>query len=585
MNRRVIFKTLWLVSERERKAAKQSFSQSKTLLLGENGTGKSRIIKNLLWVFGCMPEKRNIGGWDPDTVAALDFSYDGNDYLALRQGKRLGLFSSDNEVLFAADNMSAWESFIAPFFGYRLQLQRPNSTRFSQAGLEYLTLPFYLDQDGSWGTSWDTYTTLSQFKNWKPLAFEAFIGLRPNAYFAAKQLKDKIHGQLVEKQKELEAQRIAFHRVREVLPRNVPSLNTATFRAELSELGRKVLKVQQQQVALRGKLIATVNLRQKVESELQLAVSAHRELVEDLVYLSDVPSTVLECPTCGTIHENSFHARLQLSQDSDSIAALVAELNNKLTEVRENEARIRGELRSMGKALDDIDSLMHEKKARLRLDDILAAHSKKTLSTAFQRVTADLGAVVRKLEDQEELYKSKLKQFEDRSRLKEVRKYYADQVISLSQLLNVPTSEQVTKPRPGARAQAGGSSQPRSILATHLALLRTNVQYGDSPFFPFVVDTPQQSGQDDKNLGSMINLLGRSAGEHHQVILAVEKLPEGIDTSEFEVFVFDMPQGVLRSTAFAAAVDRLQAPLRDLKAAVESALAKDRLLSESNLQP
>ena len=44
MKRRVTYKTLWLVSARDGSARKQLFSQ-KTLLLGPNGTGKSRIIK------------------------------------------------------------------------------------------------------------------------------------------------------------------------------------------------------------------------------------------------------------------------------------------------------------------------------------------------------------------------------------------------------------------------------------------------------------------------------------------------------------------------------------------------------------
>lgn len=574
MNRRVTFKTLWLVSERDRKARRQTFNPNKTLLLGPNGTGKSRVTKNIFWALGCNPEKHSGAGWDPDTVAALEFSYKGNDYLVLRQGKRLGLFSDDGTVLAATDNMAAWESFIAPFFGYHLKLQRPNSTRVSQAGLEYLTLPFYLDQDGSWGASWDTYTNLGQFKNWKPTTFEAFIGLRPNAYFAAKQLKDEIHGRLVEKQKELEAQRAAFSRVHEVLPRNLPSLDMSAFRAELAELGRKALKAQQQQVALRGKLIAMVNLREKVHTELQLAVASQRELVADLTYLSEVPGKVLECPTCGTIHENSFHARLQLSQDSEAMAALVAELNKKATDASGEEAKVRGELRLMGRVLLEVDSLMQERKAKLRLEDVLAAHSKKTLNAAFQRVTADLGSAARKLEDEEDIHSAKLKVFADKARMKEVNTYFTDQLISLSILLNVPSDEQLPKPKPGARAQTGGSSAPRSMLAVHLALLRTNVAYGDSPCFPFVVDTPQQSGQDDKNLSSMIEVLGRSAGDGHQVILAVEKLPDGVDTSGFEVVKFEAPKGALHSDAFDAAVKKLAGPLNILKSNIEARLAQ-----------
>lgn len=391
MNRCVTFKTLWLVSERDMKARKLPFQTSKTLLLGGNGTGKSRITKNLFWVLGASPERHSVASWDPDTLAALEFSYKNDDYLVLRQGKRLGLFHVSGKLLFAADNMAAWESHIGPFFGYRLTLQRPNSTQFRQAGVDYLTLPFYLDQDGGWGASWNTYSNLGQFKNWKSPTFEAFVGLRPNAYFAAKQLRDEAKGRLSEKEKELEAQRQAFKRVQDVLPKNAPSLDMGAFRVELAELGRKAVKFQQRQVDLRGRLMAMVNLRERLQTELLLSQAALNDLVGDLDYLSGVPGNTLECPTCGVLHENSFHARIQLSQDAEAMSALVAELGKNLRDARENELKVRNELRIMERELSGLNSLMHEKKAKLRLEDVLASHSKKTLNVAFQRVTSELG--------------------------------------------------------------------------------------------------------------------------------------------------------------------------------------------------
>lgn len=109
MNRRVTYKTLWLVSARDGSARKQQFSQ-KTLLLGPNGTGKSRIVKNLYWVFGCKTRKRDAGMWDPDTVAALEFAYRETNYMVVRDGKRLGMFKDNDQLLFCAENMSVGPS-------------------------------------------------------------------------------------------------------------------------------------------------------------------------------------------------------------------------------------------------------------------------------------------------------------------------------------------------------------------------------------------------------------------------------------------------------------------------------------------
>src|SRR5690606_3240434 len=143
--------------------------------------------KNLFWTLGCSPQKHIDGGWSPDAIGALDFEYQGKSYRVIRQNKLLGLFDESGALLKFADNMSTWDRVMAQMFGYRLKLQRPSSSVQSQAGIDYLTLPFYIDQDGSWGANWDTYTNLGQFSRWQKPVFESFIGLRPNAYFEAYQ--------------------------------------------------------------------------------------------------------------------------------------------------------------------------------------------------------------------------------------------------------------------------------------------------------------------------------------------------------------------------------------------------------------
>jgi hypothetical protein len=539
------------------------------LLLGANGTGKSRIVKSLFWILGCAPQSHPEAGWDPDTVGAVEFEFGGSLYSVLRQGKRFGLLDGDGNVLFAEENLSAWDRRIAPFFGYHLALRRPSAAGYSQAGPEYLTLPYYLDQDGSWGVGWDTYKTLSQFQGWKAPVFETFAGLRPNAYFQAKQAKDELRSQITLKRRELDAQRSAFDRVKNVLPRNLPTLDQSAFRSELAEIARRAREVQGRQITIRGRLTALVTVRTTLHSELQLAAAAHQDVVADLKYLSDSPGRTLECPTCGTVHEKSFHARLQLGHDSESMSALVAELRSRLENTEVDEARLRNELREVEHLLNEIEFLMEEKKSKLRLQDVMAAHSKATLSRAFRAVSADLGEAIGELEGRECELDETLRKFVDRQRSKQIRAYFAEQVVSLSTLLNVPADERIAAPKLGDRARTGGSAAPRSILAMHLALLRTNVEYGDTAIFPLVVDTPQQQGQDDNNLRAMIELLGRSAGNEHQILLAAERVPEGTDVSDFSAIRFESRKSALCAADFDVTLEKLRAPLRSVSEAIK----------------
>lgn len=563
MTRKLIFKKLWLLSEKESKGKLQKLNESKTLLLGKNGTGKSRITKNLFWVFGCEPNNRNMGKWDPDTIAGLDFSFGGEDYFVIRSGKKLALFDLSNTLLFAAETMSEWEKCIGDFFGYNITLLR-HSGKLSQAGMGYLTLPFYIDQDGSWGGVWNTYTDLGQFKGWQKTVLEAFVGLRPNAYFSAKQKKDAIRRKVLEKERELESHKVAFERVQELLPKNLPALNLSLFRIELAELGRQLVLLQRQQVSLRSKLAEAVNFREKNKSELRLALAAHKEQTNDLIFLSELGDTSLECPTCGTMHLSSFHARLQLSQESDSLMGLILELRKQSDKSAMTMSKLSAELREIRSKISRVDKITSERRNRINLNDVLASHSKKTLDTAFyglrKTLYKDLDELVRK----ESLESEVLKRFEDKERAKSVGKYFSDQVSSLSKSLNVPVDEQLVKPKPSERNYTGGSSAPRSLLAVHLALINTNVEYGDTPFFPFVVDTPQQSGQDYENLESMIQGLANSAGKEHQVILAVETLPPDVNIKDFEVFEFKNKNALLNSVDLNVVTNRISAPLRTM---------------------
>jgi len=570
MSRRVTFKTLWLVSEVEQKAKKQTFSPQKTILYGPNGTGKSRITKNLFWTLGCSPQKHIDGGWNPDTIGALEFEYKDTTYLVVRQNKLLGLFDETGALLKFADNLSTWHKAMAELFGYRLMLQRPMSNIHSQVGIDYLTLPFYIDQDGGWGANWDTYSNLSQFKSWTKPVFESFIGLRPNAYFAKKQLWQSVNAQLKDKQASMEIQRAAFQRVRDVLPKNVPVLIGEKFELELTELALKAKDLQHRQAEIRSNVVMTVNLKEKLSSELQLMVAAHKNLTEDLGFLSEVHDEGVECPTCGTMHTNSFHARLQLTQDTQSIAKLINELRQERKRVTSRHTELIQKLNEVNVKIQKLENAMNEEHANMQAKDLLlAAHSVKTLDIAFGSVTSALEEEITILEEKDDELKKNYKKYEDRVRLKEVGKYFSDNVSSLSVKLNIPAEEQLGKAKGGVRGQVGGSSGPRSLLAVHLAMLRSNVQYGDTPCFPFVVDTPQQSGQDPHNLASMIEMVGASAGLDHQVILAVEMIPEDAEISAFRKVDLTEKRSLLNQKDFKEAAF-LAVPLKAIKEAITS---------------
>ncbi|MEA9565229.1 MULTISPECIES: hypothetical protein [Xanthomonas] len=572
MIRNVTFKTLYLLSQRDRRARKLDLGP-RTLLLGKNGMGKSRITKNLFWALGCLPPRKDRGAWDPNAIAAVSFAYSDREYLALRHGKRLGLFSN-GALQFSTERVGDWDLHLAKIFGYRLPLTRHGGGP-GQASMEHLLTPFYLDQDGGWGIKWSTFEKLSQFKQWAKPTFEAFIGLKPNAWFQAKQRQEAASAKANEKQRELDAHSNAFDQVQKSLPPELPRLDLQSFHEELARLGRQAKQALELQVSTKAKLISVVSRREQLRSELKLAGAAQRDLDADIAYLSDLPPGPIECPTCGVNHQNSFHARLTLSVDADTMAALVQELGDQRSAVDDEELMLRQLLAEVGQKVEQYETETLNRKADLQLSDLLATESRRTLDVAFRNAAAPIQAEHDRLILEEYDLRNELKMLEDKKRKKAVQEYYSGRVSTYSNALNIPLAEQAEKVKAGDRAGAGGSFAPRSVLAMHLALLDTNVEHGDTPIFPFVMDTPQQSGQDPENLRNMIETAASAAGEHHQLIFAIESLPENTDISRFEVVHFKAPQGGLILEEFALVADVLREPINLLDRALTTAAPDD----------
>lgn len=561
MSRNVTFKTLYLLSQRDKRARKLDLGP-KTLLLGTNGMGKSRITKNLFWALGCLPPKKDRGDWDANAIAALRFAFNGKEYVALRHGKRLGLFV-EGVLQFFTERVGTWDLHMAQVFGYRLHLSRHGGGS-GQASMEHLLSPFYLDQDGSWSMKWGAFEGLSQFKNWAKPTLESFIGLKPNAWFEAKQHQEEALAMANEKRRELDAQSNAFEQVQQALPKDLPRIDAQSFHEELARLGTKAAEAYELQVTTKAKLLNVVSQREQLRSELKLAGAAQRELDADIAYLSDLPSGPVECPTCGVHHQNSFHARLTLSVDADTMGALVQELDGQREALQSEETELRQLLTDVSQKLDSYSQETRNRKADLQLSDLLASESRRTLDVAFRQAAEPLQEALDQLVLRESALKEQLKKLEDKDRKAMVQAAYAGRVTSYSNRLNIPLSEQAEKIKVGDRNGAGGSYAARAVLALHLALIDTNVEHGDTPLFPFVMDTPQQSGQDAANLKNMIQTAAAAAGQHHQLLFAIETLPDGTDISGFNVIDFQEPQGALRESDFALVADVLRAPVRQL---------------------
>ncbi len=550
-SRVLTFDKLWLISERELSAREILFSKGKNLLTGGNGTGKSRVTKHCFWALGCEVHKRVWGPWDASTAAALTFTYRGSSYTAVRSHDRFGLLDGDGQFLIATGQYQRYQQVLCDLLGYELTLKRPKSEKFGLAGVPYLAIPSYLDQDGGWGTTWNNFDRLGQFESWVQPVFEMFIGLSTNAYLVAKSKRQELTTRINDIEKELAQQRKAFDEVSKVLAAEAPVLDPMHFKTELRSLATSAGNIQQEQRDLRSKVTKLATQVVRLESDLAMCRAAQEETVGDLVYLTELePDQALVCPTCGWEHENSFHAKVRLGTDAHALSELIGDLTDRLVKARSKYAELKGKLSLVEERLASFNQQTEEDASRVELKTLIAAYSRKTVSTALSSLEDKAGKRLKPLQADWDAQNVIVKLVEDKNRRKEVKKAYVDRVNGFMNELKAPPEERVAAGKLGQRPPTGGSEMPRSVLAVHLAMLHTNYAFSDTPIFPLVVDTFQHSGQDKDNLPAMINAAYALAVPGQQTIFAAETVPDAVNLDGVEVQTFTEKRRFLQRNAY-----------------------------------
>lgn len=562
MKRTVVYHALWLVSERDESARKISFSPTHNLLAGENETGKSRILKHLVWALGCEPTARDAGNWDSNLVASVDLSIDGTRYTFTRRGThQRAAFDAEGKLLIGTESASAWAKFFAARFEFPLKLQRHQEGAFALAGPEYALLPFYIDQEGGWGRKWSNFKRLTQFARWELPVFESFTGLRPQRYFEAQLTRDELAHQLKEARAQAKVQAKAYEQVKAMLPSTETKLDEALFAQELREMSAKVAELGKEEDKVRMELFDVAQQLQERTAELRMVTRAEQDLVEDLAYLTRVPDNgKLACPTCGQEHGVTFRARLDLASDAKDAHQLVLKVRGQLEKLRDREVKLRVQLNHVTARMGQLRSSMERYRGESSVSDIVIAKSLDTIALAYEKTRRDLRHHIDELDENKQALQEELAKLTDEDRVKEVRKSFRESVKSHADRLGIAAAE-IKGIKIGARpAMASGSSGPRIYLAMHLALLEINAKYGSGPRFPFIIDTPRQQGLDDKNTAKLLNAIyGHTAP--HQIFVANESVPESWQGREHcRIINFEEKRNVLRESEYRVCLEML-APL------------------------
>lgn len=513
------FESIYLLSRRERRARHVSFHPRKNLLLGPNHAGKSTVLRSMYETLGASPEGR-LSQWDEDAISVVAFSVDQDRYFAVHQRGNRALFDSDHQLVIATGSHAEWSKAFAETTGFNLVV----TNRQSEAVLAdpaCFFLLFYINQDGSWQSSWNTFKGMGRYKAPWSAILQYFSGMRPPEFYAARARKDGEERALEEVRKEHQSLERARDRIGRSVPLNGPKVTPEVFELEISSLVSEVTALNEQQEALRDRAVREEELLESLNLQVRLALVTLSTYESDSQYLRSEAGQELVCPTCGAEHSHSFLDFLTYAEDARLLRDLVLQLHDDAEIVKERHRRTRHEISDLANRYHRISDILDIRRGEVQFREVVRSMGAESAVEAF----AEEEAVLRK-EIQQRLLEidsllRRLKELTNpkRSRLilRAFREYYA----SARKALNLPPIDAL-KMRLESRPDLSGSGGPRSILAYYAALWRLCSREDGNFSIPVVIDSPNQQGQDKVNLPTVLRFIAQDLPEDIQLIVGLE---------------------------------------------------------------
>ena len=510
-----------LVSHKEKRAKKIDFHPSATVIQGANDTGKSSIIKSIYHTFGADPWNIDSRWISADISSLIKFAINGIDYSIFRQGRSFSLFSSENELMGTFSSVSReLAPKLAGLFDFKLKLvDRKGESKTPPPA--YLFLPFYIDQDQGWVRNWGSFDKLAQFSNWRKEVVSYHTGLRPNRYYELKseaQILERSRLEPINHEK-------ALAKIIEEFSTKLLMLDFAVdlevYKKEIHRLLRKCESLRNKEREFKDKLIELETERGRLENQNKIVIHAKAELEKDYKFAMTLEDEHVECPTCGASYSNSFAQKFAIACDEDRCSSLLQQIRSDRMTVQDKIEEHRQSLSAVSTELEEINSILMEKKGKLTLRDLIENEGKRELLSTLHKKLDDVQAQVSKIDSQLRHISRELRKLTNRQRTAEITGEYGEHLRKYFNLLNVADVKDRVFKTMDSGIQKSGSDQPRAILAYSFSILHVIKNFGSATFCPIIIDAPQQQEQDKVNHKRMLDFINEYRPSGSQLILGL----------------------------------------------------------------
>jgi hypothetical protein len=522
------FKRLLILSNSTKSANQFEFSPGLNLITAQdNSVGKSTLARLLFWGFGCEPAFDT--AWkNLDCKTFIEFSIENNIYKIIRYKDFISLRENNLPLIEYTKITGAFSEKISEILGFKANLPNRSTGLMETPPPAFYFLPFFIDQKRSWTKAWDNFEKLAQYDSWRSTIVKYHIGLLTPKYFELEAEKAEKKHNIKIVTSDIEKLETALEVVDNYTPQiTLTTVNETQFEKLTDEIKIDLKKLQENQEKLLNS--ATQLQIDKVYLEQQCVISEKiiSELDKDYKFsVENIEGDEVECPLCGTIHENSIVNRTSIMTDKfqaeNQYEALVLELSNVNIKIKNNTLKVEkvkeeinqinkkyvltenGETINLNQIIENIagnsirKNLIEDQKSKVISVDSLKKGLKKD---SIEQKSYALSKT--EIDDINESFLSIFKNYIE---------LLDAQAVNLSQINSPLDYNKVIN-------EGGAAEGTRAILAYYLTIFSLVEKYGNGVKCALVIDTPNQQEQSEISYTKIIDLITNKISKDTQVIL------------------------------------------------------------------
>lgn len=556
--KRLTIRKLIVISQSESRSLEVPFEKGLNIILGGNKTGKSSIIKSIFTTLGCECKRVETDWKKLISAYLLFFKYGERKFCIVRQDKKFQIFeniNSDFSCIIETDAFHEYSNCLMDI----LEIKMPCIS--SKDGKQFNVTPpllfrfQYIDQDEGWSKIADSFNNAAYIKDWKANTNKYVCGYLDDSYYALQAQKVEHILERDDKKKELNYNQNFVSRITSTLMQieDIESVEDVTTDIEL--LLAKAEELRKLQFSYNAEMTVLENDIYVNQHKLHIVKHNLMETKKDIEYAM-TQEDELVCPFCGTIYSNGINEQLNITSDYAHCENLIAELKNSISVATKELEELKKRHNDVSMGIQSIEQKVQNTQELLSYSSFYKNKGQLEIYESCKRqldvLQSEIDSCVAKIA----LIDEKINEKKSKKRSKDIREAIEGYCRTLADAINVPKTFIKLKDFVQVINRTG-SETPRLVYMYQSALYLYNLERAYSPFNFYVVDTPNQQGQDADNLQSIFKSLELFLSDEGQVIVGTER-ETGIEQKASNVVSLTEKRRCLTNTKYNEHIELLQ---------------------------